>query len=177
MRHVGLLVARVVFGGYLFVHGTQKLFGWFGGSGLEATGAGFERRGMRPGKVMAALAGASEAGGGLLTATGIADPLGPLIIAGTMAVASATHREQGPLAKDRGYELPFTNLAMAVALMSAGTGVLRLGPHLARSVTRKAVLGGTLLASIAIAQQLRESRTRARMDSATADSTVAQPAS
>ena len=59
MRHVGLLVARIVFGGYLFVHGAQKLFGWFEGPGLEKTGAGFEARGMRPGKVMAAVAGAS----------------------------------------------------------------------------------------------------------------------
>jgi putative oxidoreductase len=177
MRHVGLLVARVVVGGYLFVHGTQKLFGWFEGSGLGATGAGFEKRGMRPGKVMAAVAGASELGGGLLTATGIADPLGPLIIAGTMAVASTTHRENGPLAKNKGYELPITNLAMALALASAGTGVLRLGPHLSKSMTRKAVLSGVALAALTIGQQLIAGAKQDRLGASVAASTVAATAS
>jgi putative oxidoreductase len=178
VRHVGLLVARVVFGGYLFVHGAQKLFGWFDGPGLEKTAAGFETRGMRPGKVMAAVAGASELGGGLLTATGIADPLGPLIIVGTMAVASTTHRKQGPLAKDKGYELPLTNLVMALALMSAGTGVLRLGPHLSKSFIRKAALGGVALASLTIGQQLLAGREQERLDAtAHIDSTAAATAS
>jgi putative oxidoreductase len=154
LRHIGLLVARVVFGGYLLIHGTQKLFGWFGGSGLEAAAAGFEKRGLRPGKLMAAVAGASEFGGGLLTATGVADPLGPLVIAGTMAVASTTHRKNGPMTSKGGFELPLTNLALAVALMSVGPGVLRLGPHLSKSSTRKAVLGGTVLAAGSIIQML-----------------------
>src|SRR5580698_7660484 len=109
-----------MFGSYLAVHGAQKLFGVFGGHGLDATGAAFESMGLRPGKVMAAVAGASELGGGVLTATGIADPLGPLSIAGTMVVASAVHRKQGPLAQNGGFELPLTNLALAVGLLSAG---------------------------------------------------------
>jgi putative oxidoreductase len=111
--------------------------------------------GMRPGKAMAALAGASELGGGILTATGIADPLGPLTIAGTMAVATAVHRKQGPLAQNGGYELPLTNLAVAVALMSSGTGRLRLGPRLPKSWTRLAVLGGGVLAALSLSQLLR----------------------
>jgi putative oxidoreductase len=155
MRSAGLLVTRAVFGSYLAVHGAQKLFGSFGGHGLEATGAGFESMGMRPGKAMAALAGASELGGGILTATGIADPLGPLTIAGTMAVATAVHRKQGPLAQNGGYELPLTNLAVAVALMSSGTGRLRLGPRLPKSWTRLAVLGGAALAALSLSQLLR----------------------
>jgi putative oxidoreductase len=163
VRHVGLFLARVVFGSYLAVHGAQKLFGWFGGRGLEATGAGFDKLGMKPGKLMAAVAGASELGGGLLTATGIADPLGPLMIAGTMAVASTTHRKSGPLASNGGFELPLTNMAVAVALMSAGTGVLRLGPHLSKSLTRKAVLGGAILAGGALAQMLLASRKQERI--------------
>jgi putative oxidoreductase len=111
--------------------------------------------GMRPGKAMAALAGASELGGGILTATGIADPLGPITIAGTMAVASAVHRKQGPLAQNGGFELPLTNLAVAVALMSSGTGKLRLGPRLSKSLTRMAVVGGAALAAATLAQLLR----------------------
>jgi hypothetical protein len=89
LRNLGLLITRVIFGSYLAVHGAQKLFGSFGGHGLDATGAGFESLGMKPGKVMAAVAGASELGGGVLTAAGIADPLGPLAIAGTRRPSAA----------------------------------------------------------------------------------------
>jgi putative oxidoreductase len=158
MRSVGLLIARVIFGCYLAAHGAQKLFGWFGGRGLDATGAGFDSLGLRPGKLFGGLAGASEFGGGLLTATGIADPLGPLILTGTMAVASTTHRKSGALAANGGFELPLTNMAMAVALMSVGTGALRLGPGVPKTFARKAALGGAILAAGSIAQLLMASR-------------------
>jgi len=155
MRSIGLLLSRVIFGSYLAVHGAQKLFGSFGGRGLEATGAGFESMGMKPGKVMAAIAGASELGGGVLTATGIADPLGPLAIAGTMVVASTVHRKQGPLSSNGGFELPLTNFAVAAALLASGTGSLRLGPHLSKSLTRLSVVGGAALAAFSLSQLLR----------------------
>jgi len=154
MRHLGLLVTRTVFGGYLAVHGAQKLFGSFGGPGLEATAAGFESIGMKPGKAMAALAGASELGGGILTATGIAEPLGPLAIAGTMVVASAVHRKQGPLAQNGGFELPLTNFAVAVALLSSGLGRYRLGPRLPKSLVRISVVAGAALAAGSLLQLL-----------------------
>jgi putative oxidoreductase len=154
MRHVGLLATRTIFGSYLAVHGAQKLFGAFGGPGLEATGAAFESMGMKPGRPMAALAGASEFGGGILTATGIAEPLGPLAIAGTMVVASAVHRKQGPLSQNGGFELPLTNFAVAVALMSSGLGRYRLGPRLPKSLIRLSVVGGVALAAASLAQLL-----------------------
>jgi hypothetical protein len=59
---------------HVAVHGAQKLFGAFGGPGLEKTAAGFERIGLAPGRQMAALAGAAELAGGLLTVAGAADP-------------------------------------------------------------------------------------------------------
>jgi putative oxidoreductase len=155
LRNLGLLITRVIFGSYLAVHGAQKLFGSFGGHGLDATGAGFESLGMKPGKVMAAVAGASELGGGVLTAAGIADPLGPLAIAGTMVVASTVHRKQGPLSTNGGFELPLTNFAVATALLASGPGHLRLGPHLSKSLTRLSVLGGAALAGYSINQLLR----------------------
>jgi putative oxidoreductase len=154
-KSLGLLITRVIFGSYLAVHGAQKLFGSFGGHGLDATGAGFESLGMKPGKAMAAIAGASELGGGVLTAAGIADPLGPLAIAGTMVVASTVHRKQGPLSTNGGFELPLTNFAVATALLASGPGHLRLGPHLSKSLTRLSVLGGAALAGYSINQLLR----------------------
>ncbi len=168
MRDLMLLGTRLVLGSYLAVHGAQKLFGSFGGPGLERAGAGFDRIGLTPGKPMAALAGATELGGGLLTVAGVADPAGPLAIIGAMTVASATHRASGPLAANRGFELPLTNLAAAAALAAAGPGRFRIGPPLSRRLTTAAVAGGAVLAAASLAKMLTAAR-----DSAGA----AQPAS
>ena len=168
MRDVMLLGTRLVLGSYLAVHGAQKLFGSFGGPGLERAGAGFDRIGLTPGKPMAALAGATELGGGLLTVAGVADPAGPLAIIGAMTVASATHRASGPLAANRGFELPLTNLAAAAALAAAGPGRFRIGPPLSRRLATAAVAGGAVLAAASLAKMLTAAR-----DSAGA----AQPAS
>ncbi|HEY8842541.1 MAG TPA: DoxX family membrane protein, partial [Gaiellaceae bacterium] len=69
------LLARVTIGLLFFGHGAHKLFGWFGDGGLEGTGQGFESLGLRPGRRNAAVAGAAEAGGGLLFAFGAATPV------------------------------------------------------------------------------------------------------
>jgi putative oxidoreductase len=158
MRDLMLLGTRLVLGSYLAVHGAQKLFGSFGGPGLERAGAGFDRIGLTPGKPMAALAGATELGGGLLTVAGVADPAGPLAIIGAMTVASATHRASGPLAANRGFELPLTNLAAAAALAAAGPGRFRIGPPLSRRLTTAAVTGGAVLAAASLAKMLRAAR-------------------
>lgn len=158
MRDLMLLGTRLVLGSYLAVHGAQKLFGSFGGPGLERAGAGFDRIGLTPGKPMAALAGATELGGGLLTVAGVADPAGPLAIIGAMTVASATHRASGPLAANRGFELPLTNLAAAAALAAAGPGRFRIGPPLSRRLATAAVAGGAVLAAASLAKMLTAAR-------------------
>jgi putative oxidoreductase len=158
MRDVMLLGTRLVLGSYLAVHGAQKLFGAFGGPGLDQAGAGFDRIGLTPGKPMAALAGATELAGGLLTAAGAADPVGPLAIMGTMAVASVSHRASGPLAANRGFELPLTNLAAAAALAASGPGQLRLGPRVSRRLTVAAAVGGALLTAGSVARMLTKAR-------------------
>ncbi len=158
MRDVMLLGSRLVLGAYLAVHGVQKLFGAFGGPGLDKAGAGFEHIGLTPGKPMAALAGATELGGGLLTVAGVADPAGPLAIIGAMTVASATHRASGPLAANRGFELPLTNLATAAALAASGPGRLRLSPPLSRRLTTVVAAGGALLAGASLVKMLTAAR-------------------
>jgi putative oxidoreductase len=159
MRDITLLASRAVLGGYLAAHGAQKLFGSFGGHGLGPTAAGFDRLGLRPGRVTAAAAGLSEFGGGLLTIAGLASPAGPVAIAGTMAVASATHRANGPFAVSRGYELPATNLAAALALAVAGPGRYSLdgltGLRLHRVLTGLVVAGAAAGAAVNVAMLLR----------------------
>jgi putative oxidoreductase len=169
MRNAMLLGTRLVLGGYLAVHGAQKLFGVLGGHGLDKTGAGFERIGLTPGKPMAALAGATELGGGLLTAAGVADPAGPLAIVGAMTIASATHRANGPLAANGGFELPVTNLAAAAALAAAGPGRLSLGPRLPRSLTLAVSAGGALLAALSLAKLWTAQRAAAAASAASSE--------
>jgi len=68
---VGMTTLRLLVGGLFVGHGTQKLFGWFGGSGPEGTGGFFQQKlGLRPGRQHAVVAGAAETGGGALLATG-----------------------------------------------------------------------------------------------------------
>lgn len=123
MSDAALLGARMLVGGYLAAHGAQKLFGKFGGHGLEGTGGWMASLGLTPGRPMAAAAGGAELGGGLLVAAGLAHPVGPLAVASTMAVAAGTaHRGQGAFTATGGPELPLTNMAAAVALGAAGPG-------------------------------------------------------
>ena len=154
MRTIALRAARAVFGTYLAVHGAQKFFGAFDGPGPDGTAAGFEAIGLRPARASALLAGASELGGGILTATGVAEPLGPLTIAGTMAVAATTHRANGPLAAKGGYELPLTNLAFATVLLAMDAEQGRFGPRVPTAVVGAAALVGTGLALRSVSQLL-----------------------
>jgi putative oxidoreductase len=120
--NVGLVLVRVVPGALLIGHGTQKLFGWFDGRGLAATGTSFASNGYRPGAVFAFLAGLGEAGGGLLLALGFLTPLGCAAIIGVMLNAIVSvHWPKGIWATNGGYEYPLT-LAVVVA------GIAFIGP-------------------------------------------------
>jgi putative oxidoreductase len=119
----GLLLARMVLGLLIAAHGAQKLFGWFGGHGIAATGGFFESLGFRPGRFFAAAAGTTEVAGGLLVAVGLLGPLGPAMIVATMIVAIATvHWAHGVFAQNNGFELPLTYAAVAAALGLIGYG-------------------------------------------------------
>src|ERR1700728_1391339 len=133
-RDLALLVERTVLGGYLAAHGAQKLFGSFGGPGLEPVAPAFHSIGLRPGSVTARAAGLSELVGGVLTMLGIAEPLGPVALAGTMVVASSTHLDNGPFSANHGYELPLTNFAAALALAATGPGRYSVDGVLGRSL-------------------------------------------
>ena len=123
----GLLIARTVVGLLLAAHGTQKLFGWFGGYGLAGTGAFFEQLGFRPGRFFAAAAGAAEVAAGLLVAFGLLGPLGPALIVSVMLVAMATvHWQHGVFAQNNGIEVPLLYAVAAVALALTGFGAFSL---------------------------------------------------
>jgi putative oxidoreductase len=121
-----LLILRLGVGLTLAAHGTQKLFGWFGGSGLVGTGATFERIGFRPGRINATLAGLGEAGGGLLLAVGLLTPIGGAAAASTMVVASSMHTSKGFFSAKGGLEFPMTLGIGAITLTISGAGQFSL---------------------------------------------------
>src|SRR5437870_9608142 len=101
-----LLIARLFFGLGLAAHGSQKLFGWFAGHGLTATGGFFESLGFRPGRFFATAAALGETVGGVLLAIGLFGPVGPALMFLVMIVASSLHVRNGFFATNDGIELP-----------------------------------------------------------------------
>ena len=163
----GLFLIRAVLGLLLFAHGCQKLFGWWGGHGLEGTGGFFHTLGHRPGRQMAALAGASEATGGALLFLGLLTPLGAAAIIGTMAVAAiSVHADNGLWATNGGYELPMFYGVVAAGLAFTGPGSFSVDNGLGINL---AGWGWGLLALVlggigAAIQLSRRSRVLARSD-------------
>jgi len=121
-----LLVLRIVLGLVLVGHGSQKLFGLFGGPGLDGAAAFFHTLGFRPGKPMAVVAGASEAGAGVLLAFGLLTPLASAAVIGTLIVAGSVHWAAGLWAQNNGYELPLVYVTGAAALAFTGPGAYSL---------------------------------------------------
>jgi len=120
---LALLILRVVVGVLFVGHGAQKLFGAFGGNGLEGTGGMFEHLGLKPGKVHAFNAGAAEFFGGALLALGLLTPIAAVLLIGTMTVAIATvHAAKGPWVTNGGYEYNAVLIAVAATLAGVGPG-------------------------------------------------------
>ncbi|WP_369386471.1 DoxX family membrane protein [Streptomyces sp. CG1] len=125
----GLLLLRLTFGLFMAGHGAQKLFGLFGGSGLTATGKGFESLGYRPGKVFAVIGGLSEFLGGLGLAVGLLTPLAAAALIGVMINAMATVTGTHGLWETNGgveYSVGIAIVALAVAAIGPGRLALDL---------------------------------------------------
>ena len=119
----GLLIVRLVFGSLIAAHGSQKLFGWFGGHGLAGTAGFFEGLGFRPGRVFARAAGLAEWGGGTLLALGFVEPAAGALVASVMIVAAGSvHWPHGIFAASNGIEMPLLYGAAAAALALTGPG-------------------------------------------------------
>jgi putative oxidoreductase len=150
------VILRLLIGGLFIGHGTQKLFGWFGGYGVEGTGGFFESLGLKPGRVNAVVAGSAEAGGGALLALGLATPVAGAAITGTMATAIRhVHASKGPWVSNGGWEYNAVLIASTLAVVEAGPGPLSLDHLLGTERSGTGVMlaaglvgaGGSLLAS------------------------------
>jgi putative oxidoreductase len=121
MGNLGRLLLRATVGSIFVEHGTQKLFGWFGGHGPDGTGQFFETLGLRPGRRNAIAAGVAEAGGGTLLALGLATPAAAATVGSVMVTALRTAIwRDGIKVGTGGYEVLL--LVSAVAIADNGPG-------------------------------------------------------
>lgn len=119
----GALILRIPVGIIFMAHGAQKLFGWFGGYGLEGTGGWMESIGLAPGVLMAFLAGAAEFFGGLALIVGfLVRPAGAVLSIAMLVAIFAVHIGNGLFMSNNGYEFGLSLLAVSVALVFMGAG-------------------------------------------------------
>jgi putative oxidoreductase len=143
----GLLVVRLVLGLLMAAHGTQKMFGWFGGHGITATAGFFEQLGFRPGRLFATLAAGTEVASGALVALGLFGPVGPALMLPVMIVAiGSVHWSHGLFAMNNGIELPLLFAAGAFALALTGPGAWSLDALLGLDTLTTSGLAWPLLA-------------------------------
>ncbi|PSJ47045.1 DoxD-like family protein [Zobellella taiwanensis] len=132
------LVLRVPVGLILAAHGAQKLFGWFGGYGLEGTGQWMASIGLAPGYLMALLAGSAEFFGGLALVAGLLTRPAALVSAFTMLVAIlGVHAGNGLFMANNGYEYALALFAATLALAIQGAGRLALDSLLLARIDRR----------------------------------------
>lgn len=143
-QNFSLVFLRAALGVIFFAHGSQKLLGWYGGYGFDATVQFFQQMGISP--ALGALAILAEFFGGLMVLLGFFTRIGAAGIAVTMAVALFTvHLSQGFfIAGDKiGFEYAFALLLMALYLVINGAGELSVDKYI-REKTGSCVIGKLL---------------------------------
>lgn len=119
----GPTALRVPVGIIFAAHGAQKLFGWFGGYGLEGTGQWMASIGLAPGYLMALLAGSAEFFGGLALIAGLLVRPAAAALAFAMLVAIfSVHADKGLFMATNGYEFGLALFAAALSLVFSGAG-------------------------------------------------------
>src|SRR5262245_27377169 len=124
---LGLLILRLVVGVLFAGHGAQKLFGAFGGGGLEGTAGMFDNIGLRPGALAARVAGTAEFAGGLLIALGLFTPFAAAAVIAVMTAAVLTvHAPNGIWNTNQGYEYNLVLSSAVFSLSGIGAGAWSL---------------------------------------------------
>ena len=133
---IAALVLRAPVGIILVAHGAQKLFGWFGGYGLEGTGQWMASIGLEPGYLMALMAGSVEFFGGLALLFGLLTRPAAAVTAFMLLVAIfSVHISNGLFNSNNGYEFPLALLAASLALSIQGAGRYAIDNSLAEKVS------------------------------------------
>lgn len=167
---IGLLLLRLTVGLTLAAHGAQKLFGWFGGPGLDATGQIMATLGFHPGRRYALMAGLIETGGGLLLALGLMTPVAATAVLAVMFVAAVSvHIKQGFFAAGGGYEYALVLGLAGLTVAFTGPGALSLDALFGCSASGAAWGGAALVVGVVGgAIQLAGRRSAPALETATA---------
>lgn len=128
---------RVPVGLILAAHGTQKLFGWMGGYGLEGTGQWMASVGFEPGYLMALMAGSAEFFGGLALVLGLLTRPAALVLAFMLGMAMTLHVGNGLFMSNNGYEYALTLLVISLALLIQGGGKFSLDQFIATKINSR----------------------------------------
>ena len=133
------LPLRLIAGIIFTAHGSQKLFAWFGGYGLDGTGQWMESIGLAPGFYMAMLAGGAEFFGGLLLILGLLTRPTSIVLAITMVIAIfSVHISNGLFMSSNGYEFALSLLDITLALIIQGAGEFSLDNVISKKLNKTA---------------------------------------
>jgi putative oxidoreductase len=143
------LLARLFIGGLFIGHGTQKLFGWFGGPGIEGTTGMMDKLGLAPARTNAYAAALSEALGGVGVALGAGTPVAAAALIGTMTTAvRSVHLKNGFWSTEGGYEFNLTLVAALLLLVDGGPGPISVDAALGIEETGAGVALAALAAGV-----------------------------
>ena len=130
----GMTILRIIVGVIFMAHGSQKLFGWFGGGGLAGTAQFMESLGLTPATLMAALSGGAEFFGGLALVIGLLVRPAAVALIGLLVVAIfSVHIHNGLFMQNNGYEFALALLGGALAVLFEGAGRASLDAAIAKS--------------------------------------------
>ena len=173
---IGMLLLRLLVGGLMIGHGTQKLFGWFGGHGVRGTAGWLESMGYRPAMPLAVLTGTAEAGGGLLLTAGFLTPLGAAAIAGVLFTAIVSvHWSKGLWNANGGSELPLVLATSALVTAFVGAGRFSLDAALGFDLAGTAWALGALALAVGAGAATLVSRAIVTRETASVDGDAASP--
>ncbi|HXR66904.1 MAG TPA: DoxX family protein [Ktedonobacteraceae bacterium] len=156
---LSLLILRVAIGLIVAAHGSQKLFGWFGGHGFAGTSGFLASLGFRPAWFWVLLGGAGEFGGGLLLALGLLTPLGATAIFAAMLMAVLKfHWSKGFWGAKGGYEYPLVLGLLSAVLALVGPGSYALDTLIGLSIATPLVWIILILAALVVIIGIATSR-------------------
>jgi putative oxidoreductase len=164
----GLAILRIFVGLLVAAHGSQKLFGWFGGGGIDGTAGMVGSLGYRPKKEMALLAGATEFGAGLLLAGGLFTAIAAMALIGQfLNIVVAVHLRNGVWNTKGGYEFPLTLATASGTFALTGPGSWSIDHALGWTFGGigwfiTALLGGVLAGGLVLASRRVEVATEQR---------------
>lgn len=131
------LTLRIPIGIIFIAHGAQKLFGWFGGYGLEGTGQWMASIGLEPGYFLALLAGSAEFFGGIALFVGLfTRPVAAMLTVTMLVAIFSAHAANGLFMANNGYEFALALLAISVSLVFSGAGKFALDPRIAAFLSK-----------------------------------------